>query len=42
MYGTFTARNVIGEQHESREEVYNVKSPVVLNYERTPVCVMNS
>ena len=23
MYGTFTARNVIGEQHESGEQVYD-------------------
>ena len=41
-YGTFTARNVIGEQHESREQVYNVKSPVVLSYQRTLCYVMNS
>ena len=41
-YGTVTARNARREQHESREHVYNVKSPVVLNYKRTPCYVMNS
>jgi hypothetical protein len=32
-YGTCTALNFIREQHESGNQIYNMKSPAMLNYE---------